>query len=102
MTLRRFRRQYKQLSQFEKMKIIGMSKAGWSARRVARQLGRFDCVVRRLHLRYGPLRLLEPYEDVWLKDITRVDLDIHPPTPPFGVVSRTRKLECSGMKPGRL
>ncbi|GFT28176.1 transposable element Tcb2 transposase [Trichonephila clavipes] len=44
MPLRRFRRQYKQMSQFERGRIIGMMEAGWSARRVARQLGRFDCV----------------------------------------------------------
>ncbi|GFX42523.1 transposable element Tcb2 transposase [Trichonephila clavipes] len=47
MPLRRFRRQYEQLSQFEKGRIIGMMEAGWSARRVARQLGRSDCVMRR-------------------------------------------------------
>ncbi|GFW89655.1 transposable element Tcb2 transposase [Trichonephila clavipes] len=47
MPLRRFRRQYEQLSQFERGRIIGMMEAGWSARRVARQLGRSDCVVRR-------------------------------------------------------
>ncbi|PRD25764.1 UNVERIFIED_CONTAM: hypothetical protein NCL1_39965 [Trichonephila clavipes] len=47
MPLRRFRRKYEQLSQFERGKIIGKMKAGWSARRVARQLGRSDCVVRR-------------------------------------------------------
>ncbi|GFV10734.1 transposable element Tcb2 transposase [Trichonephila clavipes] len=47
MPLRHFRRQYEQLLQFERGRIIGMMKAGWSARRVARQLGRFDCVVRR-------------------------------------------------------
>ncbi|GFS70074.1 transposable element Tcb1 transposase [Trichonephila clavipes] len=47
MPLSRFRRQYEQLSQFEKGKIIGMMEAGWSARRVARQLRRSDCVVRR-------------------------------------------------------
>ncbi|GFT25305.1 HTH_Tnp_Tc3_2 domain-containing protein [Trichonephila clavipes] len=28
-------------------------------------------------------------------------LDAHPSTPPFGVVSCTRKLDCSGMEPGR-
>ncbi|GFX06697.1 transposable element Tcb2 transposase [Trichonephila clavipes] len=28
-------------------RIIGMMEAGWSATRVARQFGRFDCVVRR-------------------------------------------------------
>ncbi|GFU19993.1 transposable element Tcb2 transposase [Trichonephila clavipes] len=47
MPLRRFRRQYAQLSQFERGRIIGMMEAGWSARRVARQLRRSDCAVRR-------------------------------------------------------
>ncbi|GFV98971.1 transposable element Tcb2 transposase [Trichonephila clavipes] len=39
MPLRRFQRQYDQLSQFERGRIIGMIEVGWSARRVARQLG---------------------------------------------------------------
>ncbi|GFU80304.1 transposable element Tcb2 transposase [Trichonephila clavipes] len=47
MPSRRFRRQYEQLSQFERERIIGMMEAGWPARRVARQLGHSDCVVRR-------------------------------------------------------
>ncbi|GFV19326.1 transposable element Tcb2 transposase [Trichonephila clavipes] len=47
MPLHRFQRQYEQLSQFEKSRIIGMMQTGWSARQVARQLGRSDCVVRR-------------------------------------------------------
>ncbi|GFT13653.1 transposable element Tcb1 transposase [Trichonephila clavipes] len=47
MALRRFRRRYEPLLQFERERIIGMVEAGWSARRVTRQLGRFDCVVRR-------------------------------------------------------
>ncbi|GFV77695.1 transposable element Tcb2 transposase [Trichonephila clavipes] len=47
MQLRRFRKQYEQLSQFERGRIIGMMEAGWSARQVACQLGRSDCVVRR-------------------------------------------------------
>ncbi|GFU66727.1 transposable element Tcb2 transposase [Trichonephila clavipes] len=47
MPLRRFRRQYEQMSQFERGRIIGMMEVGWSARRVTRQLGRSDCVVRR-------------------------------------------------------
>ncbi|GFV19289.1 transposable element Tcb2 transposase [Trichonephila clavipes] len=47
MPLRSFRKQYEQLSQFERGRIIGMMEAGWSASRVARQLGRSDCVVRR-------------------------------------------------------
>ncbi|GFT16508.1 transposable element Tcb1 transposase [Trichonephila clavipes] len=47
MPLRRFRRQYEQLSQFERGESIGMMETVWSARRVARQLDRSDCVVRR-------------------------------------------------------
>ncbi|GFV34086.1 uncharacterized protein TNCV_4121831 [Trichonephila clavipes] len=47
MLLRRFRRQYGQLSQFERERIIGMMEARWSDKRVARQLGRSDSVVRR-------------------------------------------------------
>ncbi|GFV44081.1 transposable element Tcb2 transposase [Trichonephila clavipes] len=46
MRIRRVLKQYKQLSQFETGRIIGMIEAGWSARRLARQEGRFDCVVR--------------------------------------------------------
>ncbi|GFT70561.1 transposable element Tcb2 transposase [Trichonephila clavipes] len=41
----RFRRQYEQLSQLERGRIIGMREAGWSARQTPRQLGRSDCVV---------------------------------------------------------
>ncbi|GFW61492.1 uncharacterized protein TNCV_347401 [Trichonephila clavipes] len=47
MPLRHFRRQYEQLLQFERGRIIDMMDAEWSARRVAGQLGRSDCVVRR-------------------------------------------------------
>ncbi|GFX19008.1 transposable element Tcb2 transposase [Trichonephila clavipes] len=47
MPLHRFRRQYEQLSLFERERIIGMIEVRWSARRVARQLGPSDCVVRR-------------------------------------------------------
>ncbi|GFY26374.1 transposable element Tcb2 transposase [Trichonephila clavipes] len=47
MPLRRFRRRYRQLSQFDRRRIIGMMEAGLSARRVAGQLGRTDCVVKR-------------------------------------------------------
>ncbi|GFV78287.1 uncharacterized protein TNCV_94471 [Trichonephila clavipes] len=45
MPLRHFRRQYEQLLQFERGRITGMMEAGWSARRVAHQLGCSDCVV---------------------------------------------------------
>ncbi|GFW89465.1 transposable element Tcb2 transposase [Trichonephila clavipes] len=44
MPLHRFQRQHEQLSQFERGRIIGMMEARWSARRVASQLGRSDCV----------------------------------------------------------
>ncbi|GFV34149.1 transposable element Tcb2 transposase [Trichonephila clavipes] len=47
MPLRRFRRQYQQLSQFERGRIIDMMGAGGSARRVVRLFSRSDCVVRR-------------------------------------------------------
>ncbi|GFV76270.1 HTH_Tnp_Tc3_2 domain-containing protein [Trichonephila clavipes] len=47
MSLRRFRRQYEQLPQFERGRIIAMMKAGMSARRVAHQLCRSDYVVRK-------------------------------------------------------
>ncbi|GFT25076.1 transposable element Tcb2 transposase [Trichonephila clavipes] len=47
MPLRRFRRQYEQLSQFERGRIIGMMEAGWSVRRIARPLGHSDCVTNR-------------------------------------------------------
>ncbi|GFW82722.1 HTH_Tnp_Tc3_2 domain-containing protein [Trichonephila clavipes] len=47
MPLRCFRRQYEQLSQFERGRNIGMMVARWSVRRVDRQLGCSDCGVRR-------------------------------------------------------
>ncbi|GFX86438.1 transposable element Tcb2 transposase [Trichonephila clavipes] len=54
MPFHRFRRQYGQMSQFERGRIIGMMEAGWLARRVARQLGTSDCVSthRRLRLEW--------------------------------------------------
>ncbi|GFX44277.1 transposable element Tcb2 transposase [Trichonephila clavipes] len=47
MPLRHFQRQYQQLLQFDRGRIIGMMEAGWSVIRVARQLDHSDCVVRR-------------------------------------------------------
>ncbi|GFV78204.1 transposable element Tcb2 transposase [Trichonephila clavipes] len=47
MALRHFRRQYERLPQFERGRIISRMEAGWSARRVARELGCSDCVVRK-------------------------------------------------------
>ncbi|GFW06697.1 putative inorganic phosphate cotransporter [Trichonephila clavipes] len=53
MPLCRFQRQYEQLSQFERDGIIGMMEAGGSAGRVARPLGRSDCVVRSKESRFN-------------------------------------------------
>ncbi|GFU59924.1 transposable element Tcb2 transposase [Trichonephila clavipes] len=47
MPLRRFRRQFEQVSQFESRRIISMMEAAWPSVLIARQLGRSDCVVRR-------------------------------------------------------
>ncbi|GBM72231.1 hypothetical protein AVEN_83908-1 [Araneus ventricosus] len=43
---RRVRRHFSQLSEFERGIIIGMKTAGWSKRRVARQVDRSECAVR--------------------------------------------------------
>ncbi|GFT58645.1 transposable element Tcb2 transposase [Trichonephila clavipes] len=138
MPLRRFRRQYEQLLQLERGRIIGMMEAGWSARLVARQLGRSDCVVRRcwdqwiremsFTRRQGRLRQTSHREDIRIVEPSlgfpvssrtirrrlaeghlgsRHPIRVLPLTPthrppPFGVVPRTRKLDCSGIELGRL
>ncbi|GFX17014.1 uncharacterized protein TNCV_2519901 [Trichonephila clavipes] len=43
---KRARRHFSQLSEFERGLIIGMKTAGWSTRRVARQVNRSECAVR--------------------------------------------------------
>ncbi|GFU87197.1 uncharacterized protein TNCV_1059091 [Trichonephila clavipes] len=47
MHLRRNRRQYEQLTDFDRGRIIGLREAGWSNRRIGRHLGRSDMVVAR-------------------------------------------------------
>ncbi|GFW65073.1 HTH_38 domain-containing protein [Trichonephila clavipes] len=44
---RRNRRQYEQLTDFDRGRIIGLREAGWSNRRIGRHLGRSDMVVAR-------------------------------------------------------
>ncbi|GFT76895.1 transposable element Tcb1 transposase [Trichonephila clavipes] len=44
MPLRRNRRQYEQLTDFDRGRIIGLREAGWSNRRIGRHLGRNDMV----------------------------------------------------------
>ncbi|GFV92665.1 transposable element Tcb2 transposase [Trichonephila clavipes] len=135
MPLRHFRKQHEQLSQFERVRIIGMMEAGWSAKRVARQLGCSDCVVRRCSDQWiremsftrrpdsgrtrqtGPgspftRGYLCPYRTVRRRlaeghlgsrlPLRVLPLTPPPSTPPFGMVPRTRKLDCSGMEPGHL
>ncbi|GFW40414.1 transposable element Tc1 transposase [Trichonephila clavipes] len=46
--LRRNRRQYEQLTDFDRGRIIGLREAGWSNRRIGRHLGRSDMVVARV------------------------------------------------------
>ncbi|GFX46101.1 transposable element Tcb1 transposase [Trichonephila clavipes] len=47
MPLRRNRRQYEQLTDFDRGGIIGLREAGWSNRRIGHHLGRSDMVVAR-------------------------------------------------------
>ncbi|GFV33515.1 transposable element Tc1 transposase [Trichonephila clavipes] len=47
MPLIRNRRQYEQLTDFDRGRIIGLREAGWSNRRIGRHLGRSDMVVAR-------------------------------------------------------
>ncbi|GFT29996.1 transposable element Tcb2 transposase [Trichonephila clavipes] len=47
MPLRRNRRQYEQLTDFDRGRIIGLREAGWSNRRIGHHLGRSDMVVAR-------------------------------------------------------
>ncbi|GFX74538.1 hypothetical protein TNCV_3214251 [Trichonephila clavipes] len=47
MPLRRNRRQYEQLTDFDRGRIISLREAGWSNRRIGRRLGRSDMVVAR-------------------------------------------------------
>ncbi|GFX49030.1 HTH_38 domain-containing protein [Trichonephila clavipes] len=47
MPLRRNRRQYEQLTDFDRGRIIGLREADWSNRRIGRHLGRSDMVVAR-------------------------------------------------------
>ncbi|GFY19215.1 HTH_Tnp_Tc3_2 domain-containing protein [Trichonephila clavipes] len=83
-----------------------MREAGRSARRVARQLGRSDCVVRRCWDQWIQVMPFtqRPGSGHPRQTIRREDrhicaaLDAHPLTPPFGVVPCTRKLDSNGIE----
>ncbi|GFT52249.1 transposable element Tcb2 transposase [Trichonephila clavipes] len=70
---KRARRHFSQLSDFERVQIIGMKTAGWSTRRVAGQVDRSDCAVRNCW-------------EQWTREVTRstiradVDVAIVPQT----------------------
>ncbi|GFX73927.1 transposable element Tcb2 transposase [Trichonephila clavipes] len=112
----------KSFSQFERRRIIGMMGTWGLARRVARQLGRSDCIVKRcwdqqiremsFTRRPGlgrpqqtttsgpyvfPNHTKVPGRRTFgiAAPITCAALDAHPSMPPFGVVPRTRKLDCA-------
>ncbi|GFU85422.1 transposable element Tcb2 transposase [Trichonephila clavipes] len=80
-----------------------MIEAGWSARRVARQLGRSDCVVRRcldqwireLSFTRRPGSERSDRQVVEKTTTSCAARDAHPSTPPFGVVPRSRKLNAA-------
>ncbi|GFW67641.1 transposable element Tcb2 transposase [Trichonephila clavipes] len=95
--------------------------AGWSAKRVARQLGRSDCVVRcwdqwireisfTRRPGSGRSRQTSRREDRHIAPglrtfgiavpVTCAALDAHPWTPPYGVEPCTRKQDGRGMEPG--
>ncbi|GFW00502.1 hypothetical protein TNCV_693411 [Trichonephila clavipes] len=85
-----------------------MIETGWSSRRVARQLGHSDCVAQVAPSLGAPVssrtirrRLTEEHFGI-VEPITCVALDAHPSKPQFGVVPRTRKLDCSEMELCRL
>ncbi|GFT53134.1 zinc finger MYM-type protein 6 [Trichonephila clavipes] len=55
---KRARRHFSQLSEFEKGLIIGMKTAGWSTRRVAGQVDRSECAIRKCFGRSGHEKVL--------------------------------------------
>ncbi|GFV07629.1 hypothetical protein TNCV_4941311 [Trichonephila clavipes] len=79
--------------------------AGWSARRVIRQVGRFEVTSQlprwplsghRQHLHYGPQCLPEPLQPSGIAaPFVCATNDTHPPMPPFGEVSHTMGLGCN-------
>ncbi|GFT28451.1 transposable element Tcb2 transposase [Trichonephila clavipes] len=101
-----------------------MKEDGWSAWRVTRQFDRSDCVmnkcwdqwIREMSFTRSPgsdrPQQTSRQEDRHITPglgafgiaapIPCVSLGAHPSTPPFGEAPRPRKLDCSGMKPGRL
>ncbi|GFX43209.1 transposable element Tcb1 transposase [Trichonephila clavipes] len=93
MPLRRFRRQYEQLSQLERGRIIGMMKPGWSAMRVARQFGRSDCVCEEV---LGPV---DPRDVIYRKTRLRTPSTDQSSRPPHPCVMIGGAISCNTWSP---
>ncbi|GFS81300.1 hypothetical protein TNCV_1224911 [Trichonephila clavipes] len=115
MPLHHHRRQYEQLSEFERGKIIRMMEAEWSSCREDRHIIRYahieptsslTVVQTQEALSLRTLCLPESSQDTWLMDIwyrgalTCATNHTHSPMSPFGVVLHTTRLNYSGMEPG--
>ncbi|GFV38727.1 transposable element Tcb2 transposase [Trichonephila clavipes] len=74
MPLRRNRRQYEQLTDFDRGRIIGLREAGWSNRRIGRHLGRSDMVVARLLATVDHRRHPVPSRETIRRRLTEVGL----------------------------
>ncbi|GFU05290.1 hypothetical protein TNCV_964731 [Trichonephila clavipes] len=70
MPLRRNRRQYEQLTDFDRGRIIGLREAGWSNRRIGRHLGPGDMVVARCWQQCGSRRHPVPSRETIKKETT--------------------------------
>ncbi|GFV60302.1 transposable element Tcb1 transposase [Trichonephila clavipes] len=74
MPLRRNRRQYEQLTDFDRGRIIGLREAGWSNRRIGRHLGRSDMVVARCWQQMDHRRHPVPSRETIRRRLTEVGL----------------------------
>ncbi|GFV21055.1 hypothetical protein TNCV_1534191, partial [Trichonephila clavipes] len=73
-SLRRNRRQYEQLTDFDRGRIIGLREAGWSNRRIGRHLGRNDMVVARCWQHVDHRRHPVPSRETIRRRLTEVGL----------------------------
>ncbi|GFU91932.1 HTH_38 domain-containing protein [Trichonephila clavipes] len=74
MPLRRNRRQYEQLTDFDRGRIISLREAGWSNRRIGRHLGRSDMVVARCWQQWITERHPVPSRETIRRRLTEVGL----------------------------
>ncbi|GFU80334.1 uncharacterized protein TNCV_3521091 [Trichonephila clavipes] len=93
----RARRHFSQLSEFERGLIIGMKTAGWSTRRVAGQVDRFECAIEIVgsnpRAENRVWRDQEDHEERGSKD--HVASTCGPHSDSFNDTSRRRRSNCS-------